>query len=96
MPVVRLAVHVRPGGSRTEVGGSHGGAVAVRVTAAPEAGRANRAVVEAVAEALGVPRRTVAITAGATSRRKVVAVEVDTASDGAAVLARWHDLAGAD
>jgi len=48
------------------------GSIKVCVTAPPEDGRANNAVVETVAEWLGVKRRQVAIVTGATSRNKVV------------------------
>ena len=51
-------------------------------------GRANRGVVEAVADALGVAKGAVRITAGASSRRKVVEVDGDES-----VLARaWERL----
>jgi uncharacterized protein (TIGR00251 family) len=50
------------------------GSLKVYVTAPPEDGRANEAVVETIAEWLGVKRRQVEIIRGATSRNKVVAV----------------------
>ena len=50
------------------------GSLKVYVTAPPEDGRANEAVIEAVAEWLGVKRRQVEIIRGATSRNKVVRV----------------------
>ena len=62
--------------------------VAVREPATD--GRANRAVIEAVATALGVPRGTVRIASGLASRRKVV--EVD--GDDAALAAAWDRLVG--
>lgn len=64
-----------PGASRNQVGGSHDGALVVKVTARAVEGQANAAVVRAVAEAFGVPRRAVSIVSGATSRTKVVQVE---------------------
>ena len=47
----------------------------LRVTAAPDKGRANAAVVSLLAEALGVARSKVRIVRGQTSRDKVVTVE---------------------
>ena len=47
---------------------------AVTVKAAPEDGRANTAVIAAVAAFLGVKRSEVAIVSGHTSRRKVLEV----------------------
>lgn len=66
-----MAVWVVPGASRTLVAGSHGDAVKIRVAAPPEDGRANRAVVETLEEALGATCR---IESGMTSRRKRVVV----------------------
>ena len=68
---------VRPRSSRATVGGTHDGSLVVRVREPATDGRANRAVVDAVAEALGVSRRAVRIATGASGRRKVVEVEGD-------------------
>jgi uncharacterized protein (TIGR00251 family) len=73
-------VLVRPRSTRPSVGGGHDGALVVRVREPATDGRANRAVVEALAGALGVARGAVRITAGASSRRKVVEVEGDETS----------------
>ena len=74
---MKRPVLVRPRSSRTLVGDSHDGVLVVRVREPATDGRANQAVVEAVAAALGVPRGSVRITAGASSRRKVVEVQGD-------------------
>ena len=61
------------------------GSVKVYVTAPPEDGRANEAVVETIAEWLGVKRRQVTIVSGATGRNKLVRLtgvsqeQIDTA-----------------
>ena len=70
----RLQLRVSPGAGRSEVVGRHGAAWKVRVTAAPEAGKANDAVVRLVAGTLGLPRRDVEIVSGHTARDKIVAV----------------------
>ena len=77
---VKRDVLVRPRSAHPAVGGSHDGALVVRVHEPPADGRANRAVVLAVARALGVRRGAVRIAAGASSRRKVVEVDGDEAS----------------
>jgi uncharacterized protein (TIGR00251 family) len=69
---MRVAVRVKPGASRTAVGGSLDGALVVRVTARAVEGQANVALIRALAAAFGVPRRDVALVSGATSRSKVV------------------------
>jgi uncharacterized protein len=79
---VRVTIRVRPGASRTRVGGEHDGALVVAVTARAVDGRATEAALQALAEALGVRRRAVTLHSGATSRTKVVdvAVEADDAA----------------
>lgn len=71
---VRFGVRVQPRASRAGVLGLHGESLRVRVQAAPADGAANAAVVALLAEALGVPPRSVRIVAGATSRSKLVEV----------------------
>ena len=71
---VRFAVRVQPRASRSEIVGVHGDALKVRLAAPPVDGAANVALVELLAEALGVPRRAVRIVAGATARGKIVEV----------------------
>jgi uncharacterized protein len=72
--VVRITVRVRPGSSRPGVGGGHDGALVVRVSARAVGGQATAAALAAVAEAFGVPRRSVTLVSGAASRTKVIDV----------------------
>jgi len=65
-----LQVSVVPNARRTAIDGMHDGAVRVRLAAPPIEGRANEALVAWIAKSLGVPRRTVALLRGDTSRRK--------------------------
>ena len=74
---VRFWIHVTPRARRTEVGGLHGDALRVAVAAAPEAGAANEACVEALAAALGVRRGDVSLESGARGRRKRIRVAGD-------------------
>ena len=76
---MRVTVRVRPGASRTAVGGSYAGALVVRVQERAVDGAATAAVVRAVAEAFGVRRADVTLVSGATSRTKVL--EVPEASE---------------
>jgi uncharacterized protein len=73
--VARLRVTVSPGASRTELVGRHGDGWRVRVTAAPERGRANEALCRLLAEALGVPPASVRVVGGGAARSKVVEVD---------------------
>jgi hypothetical protein len=72
----RLAVRVRPGARRAALlGRMADGTLKLAVTAVPEEGRANAAVVALLAEALGVPRGAVAVARGRAARAKTVTVD---------------------
>jgi uncharacterized protein YggU (UPF0235/DUF167 family) len=75
---VTLAIRVRPGSSRTAVGGRYDGpygpALVVAVQAPAVDGRATEAAVRAVADALGVKPRAVRVKAGQTSRDKLLEI----------------------
>ena len=71
-PVLRL--HVQPGAGRTQVTGTFGTALKVKVAAPPEAGRANDAVIKLLAESLDVDAGTIELQAGDKSRSKKVLV----------------------
>jgi uncharacterized protein (TIGR00251 family) len=68
----RLRLRVSPGSHETELAGRYGDGWKVRVSAPPEDGRANDAVLALLAERVGLPRRSLAIISGRTSRDKVV------------------------
>ena len=74
---IRLAIRVKPGASRTTVGGLVGEELAVAITAQAHDGAANKAAIAAVAKALGVGKSRVAIVKGATFRSKVVDISLD-------------------
>lgn len=84
---IRVHVHVQPRASRSEVVGTHGAALKVRLLAPPVDGAANDALVALLAQELGVPRRDVRIVQGATSRAKVVEID-GTTVDAVRALAR--------
>lgn len=85
---MRVAIRVRPGASRTVVGGAYGGALVVRVSARAVDGAATEAALGAVAKAIGVRRRQVRLVTGATSRDKVVEVTGDDEAGLRSVVAR--------
>jgi uncharacterized protein YggU (UPF0235/DUF167 family) len=76
---VRVVIWVRPGATRTRVGGSYGAALVVKVAARAVEGKATEAALAALAAALGMRRRDVRLVSGATSRDKVVEVDGDVA-----------------
>jgi uncharacterized protein (TIGR00251 family) len=65
-----LLVRAQPGARRSGVLGEQNGALKVAVTAPPEDGRANRALVEELREILGLKRSQVELIGGQTSRDK--------------------------
>jgi len=80
---VRVAIHVRPNASTTRVGGTHDGALVVRVAAPPDQGRATEAALATLAGVLALPRRSVRLVHGATSRRKLVEIDVPADAEAA-------------
>jgi len=91
---IRVRVRVRPGASRTRVGGCYGeGPDATLVVAVSERavdGAATDAVLAALADALGVRPRQVVLVRGRTSRDKTVDI-VDPPQDLAARLTLLRD-----
>jgi uncharacterized protein YggU (UPF0235/DUF167 family) len=81
--MMTVAVRVKPGSSRTRVGGSYAGpygpALVVAVNAPAVEGRATEAARRALADALGVRPAAVTLRTGATSRDKIFVVEADLA-----------------
>lgn len=70
-----LEITVTPRASFDRVGPWQGGILRVRVTRPPADGRANRAVVHLVADALAVPASRVDVVAGAGARRKRLRID---------------------
>ena len=73
---MELRVKVIPKSSRTEfVGTLPDGTWKVKVAAAPEKGKANRALCEFIAERLGVPKSRVRVVSGETSQLKRIEID---------------------
>ena len=68
---VLLHVRVQPKARANAVKGWHGAALRVSVTAAPEDGKANRAVIELLAETFDVAPSSIDLVRGAASRDKL-------------------------
>lgn len=71
---LQFAVKAVPGAARDRIVGLYGDALKVQVAAPPEGGKANARIESVLAEALGVPARSVQVVTGHSSPRKVVAV----------------------
>ena len=71
---VSFGVRVHPRARKNAITGSFGDALKVALTAPPVDGKANEACIEFFAKLLKVPRSSVTIAAGHTSRNKVIRV----------------------
>jgi uncharacterized protein (TIGR00251 family) len=80
---IRLRLKVQPKARRSRVEGIgpdiEGAALKLAVTAPPEDGKANAAVIALLAETLGVAKSAVSVVSGATDRRKLVEIRGDPA-----------------
>ncbi len=74
-----LSVRAQPGARRNGIVREQAGMLKVAVTAPPDKGRANEALVEVLAEAIGVKRSQIALASGAASRQKKFVVRGVTA-----------------
>ena len=69
-----LDVRVIPRAGRSEIAGLRGGAVLVRLAAAPVDGAANDELIALIAKALRIPKRDITIVSGERSRSKRVRI----------------------
>ncbi len=67
-----LTVHAQPGARCPQLRGMHGDAVKIAVAEAPQDGKANTAIIQLIARALGLGKSDVELASGHTSRRKRV------------------------
>ncbi|HBT77447.1 MAG TPA: DUF167 domain-containing protein [Planctomycetaceae bacterium] len=75
-----LTVTAQPGSRRNEVRRDRDGSIKVSVTQIPERGKANKVVIEYLAEYLGLRKSQLELIAGETSRRKRILLrDVDEA-----------------
>jgi uncharacterized protein len=72
---VTFAIRVHPRAKKNAINGEVGDALKVSLTAPPIDGRANEACIAFFAKLLRVPRSSVTIASGLSSRNKVIRVE---------------------
>ncbi len=71
---ISFAVKVHPRARKNAITGIVGDALKLALTAPPVEGRANQAVIEFFAELFAIPRSSVTIASGETSRNKIVRI----------------------
>jgi uncharacterized protein (TIGR00251 family) len=80
---VTLTLKVQPKASRDAIEGAvetpDGWALKVAVSAPPDKGKANAAVIAALAKSFGVAKSRITVTHGETDRRKIVQIDGDPA-----------------
>ncbi len=81
-----LKLHIQPGSSRDEMAGWDGDTLRVRLRARAVEGKANRALLEFLADRLGLRPRQVELIKGERSREKLVEVELPSMEEVAARL----------
>lgn len=69
-----LSLHVQPGAKKTEICGTHGEALKIRLASPPVDGKANDCLIEFFAKLLEVSRAQVELTSGAASRQKRIRI----------------------
>ena len=69
-----LTLRVHPGARRNAITGTHGGALKISLTTPPTDGRANEALIAFLADALRLPKSSITLLTGATSRSKLLRI----------------------
>ena len=78
---VTFAVKIHPRAKQNAITGEVGDALKLSLTAPPVEGKANEACIDFFAKLLKLPRSSITIAAGQTSRNKVIRVEGLTAEE---------------
>ena len=78
---VILSVRTLPGSSKNRVIGEYGGRLKLAVNAVPERGKANKAVIELLANALRIHASSIQIISGESSRDKRLMIKGLTLED---------------
>ena len=77
---LRLSVRLTPNGGRDAIDGVETGSdgesyMKVRVSVAPEKGKANKALIALLAKHLDIPKSSLAVLSGETARKKILRIE---------------------
>jgi hypothetical protein len=81
-----IAVRAQPGAKKNAVVGEHAGSLKIAVTAPPEEGRANEALIEYLKDWLGVKRSQIELLSGHIHRNKVFLIRGRSVEQMGAIL----------
>jgi uncharacterized protein (TIGR00251 family) len=70
-----LSVRAQPGARKDEIVGKWADSIKVRVTAPPEKGKANEAIIKLLAKKLGLKKPAISLISGETSREKKILLQ---------------------
>jgi len=73
---LKLKIYVQPNASRSELIGLHGDALKIKIKALPVDGAANEEIIRFLSKHLDLPKKSIRILHGESSRNKLV--EIDT------------------
>jgi len=71
----KLEIRVSPGAAANAIVGWVGNRLKIRVTAAPEKGKANKAVIELLSKQLKIPANAICVAKGSASSNKTIAFD---------------------
>lgn len=79
---LRLSIRLTPNAGRDQVDGVEMNAndevyLKVKVTAVPEKGKANKALIALLAKVIGVPKSSISVVSGDTARQKILRIDGD-------------------
>ncbi|WP_416797218.1 DUF167 domain-containing protein [Ciceribacter azotifigens] len=79
---LRLSIRLTPNAGRDQVDGVEMNAnddvyLKAKVTAVPEKGKANKALIALLAKAIGVPKSSISVVSGDTARQKILRIDGD-------------------
>jgi len=79
---LRFAVRLTPNGGRDAIDGIEADGegethLKVRVTAMPEKGKANKALILLIAKSLRIPKSSISLVSGETARKKILRIDGD-------------------
>ncbi len=74
---ILLYVRAMPNASSTKIGGIFNGMLKIYITALPQAGQANKSIIELLADKLEIPKKDIILVNGASDRNKVFQLNGD-------------------